>query len=65
MMDKMLNGLLFGVALGLLWGFNLFYRMPDEAVSLKKQGAISVYEGHTKCEKALDTWVCKTQKGGI
>lgn len=46
------------LGIGLLWGFIIFAPWPKETVNLKKQGAIAVYEGRAKCEKALNEWVC-------
>lgn len=45
-------------AIGLMWGFNLFAPWPKDNSNLIKQGAIAVYEGRAKCEKALSQWVC-------
>ncbi len=50
--------MLTGVILGLLWGFVIFVNSSDENNELTKQGAIEVYEGKIKCEKAMNTWVC-------
>gem|GEM_PF-3609639 len=63
-MDKSLFRIGLPLLIGFMWGFVIFSPWPNEEASLKKQGAISVYEGQTKCEKALDTWVCVTQNGG-
>lgn len=47
-----------GIAVGILLGFVIFDPWPKEIVNMKKQGAIAVYEGRAKCEKALGQWIC-------
>jgi len=53
-----MKGYAFGVITGFLWGFIIFDPWPKEIANMKKQGAIAVYEGRAKCEKALGQWVC-------
>lgn len=51
-----------GIAIGVLWGFAFFFVTPGQKHEIKVSGAIAVYEGKAKCEKALDKWVCKVSK---
>jgi len=53
-----MKGYAVGMAIGMMWGFVIFAPWPKDNANLKKQGAIAVYEGRAKCEKALGEWVC-------
>lgn len=49
-------------SIGLIWGFNIFWMTPDEKQRIRAEGAVSVYEKRTVCEKDLDQWVCSIPK---
>lgn len=53
---------LWSFLVGLLWGFILFWSSPDQKQKIRAEGAVSVYEKRTVCEKALDQWVCSVPK---
>lgn len=56
-----------GMGIGLMYGFIIFFSSPHDKDELRKDGAIQVYEGRMKCEKAMNTWVCgqpETNKNG-
>lgn len=56
-------GYVTGMVVGMMWGFIIFDPWPKDIAALKKQGAIAVYEGHARCEKALSEWVCDMKAG--